>query len=208
MDFIDGEDLASIISKSGAVSEAQMLEFKYDVEQAKALPDQIYPERSDIPDIDIAYYTTTGGKGLSASELERQWEDSLGVNLNHVVFNNSTDFYDRLNSDPPHMYRMATCGQFNDAHAYFTRMLARKDTAADSDWEYVLNMVKDAEVIIDQDERKQLYTQAEEILVKTKALILPLRWSKQLILTHPDIHPVESNLMRVERFEKWSVIDE
>jgi oligopeptide transport system substrate-binding protein len=190
-----------------AMSGLPVPELSYDVQTANDLLDEVYPNRNEIPEIVISYYTSTGGKGLIATELERQWEENLGVTVEHLPFADSSEFTARIYADPPNIYRASVCGDYNDANAYYDPDDVMERLMTRSGWsdETFSAAIESAASSMDQDLRGRLYAQAEEILVKSQAVILPLRWSRRYVLTQPYLHPVESHLVQVERFEKWSI---
>ncbi len=68
-------------------------------------------------------------------------------------------------------------------------------------------LILQAEGTTDQMERNQKYAMAEEILVKTQAVVLPMMWEQENYLTHPYVNSTDSHLRHLDRFEKWSIND-
>ena len=105
------------------------------------------------------------------------------------------------------VYRGCWCGFYNDAHAYFNLGGLFSELLARTGWEDAefTKLIEDAARTTDQMERNQLYAKAEEILVKTQAVVLPLYWSQETYLTQPYVNSTDSHLVDVDRFEKWSI---
>ena len=61
-------------------------ELDYDPESAIDLLDQVYPDRSEIPTIQIGYYGVSEMRKIVATEIQRQWEETLGVNVEVTHF--------------------------------------------------------------------------------------------------------------------------
>ena len=81
MDFMDGENLAEVIQSEGAIPE-----LAYDGELANELLDQVYPDRSEIPTVQLGYSPVLGSWKIEATEIVRQWEETLGVNVELLPF--------------------------------------------------------------------------------------------------------------------------
>jgi oligopeptide transport system substrate-binding protein len=65
-------------------------------------------------------------------------------------------------------------------------------------------LVKQAATEADPAKRVDLYAQAEEILVKTDAVIAPIYWYTNLDLTKPYVvHP--SSISDRQYFEQWDI---
>ena len=83
------------------------------------------------------------------------------------------------------------------------------DLIARTGWEDVEfnKLIEDAEGTTNQPQRNTLYAKAEEILVKSQAVVLPLVWYQENYLTQPYVNSTDSHLVRFDRFEKWSISD-
>ncbi|MDF1513306.1 MAG: ABC transporter substrate-binding protein, partial [Anaerolineae bacterium] len=152
-----------------AMSGEDIPDLAYDVEAAQKLLDQVYPDRSEIPTIYIAYNEVFGKQHTVAAEIRRQWEETFGVRVELRSYDTYSEYLEAMQSNPANVYRIGFCGQYNDAHAYFTLYDVMINLITRSGWNNVEFSIRigEAEATTDQMLRNQLYARAEEILVKT-----------------------------------------
>ena len=145
---------------------------------------------------------------IAATEIQRQWEDTLGVKVELVFFDTYAVYIETMSTNPTHVYQRSWRGFYNDAHAYLNLRGLFSELLARSGWEDAefTKLIEDAARTTDQMERNQLYAKAEEILVKTQAVVLPMMWEQEKYLTHPYVNSTDSHLRHLDRFEKWSII--
>ncbi len=192
-----------------AVSGEVIPELAYDSESAIELLDQVYADRSEIPTVQIAYPSVVGSWKIEATEIQRQWEETLGVNVELLPIDEFPVYLDTISTNPPHVYRYWMCGAYDDANAIYDLGDYMHGLMTRTGWKNrdFAMLVFQAEITADQMERNQKYAMAEEILVKTEAVVLPVVWEQGNYLTQPYVNSTESYLVRIERYEKWSISD-
>jgi oligopeptide transport system substrate-binding protein len=207
-----GDEVARWFSPVGAravptVEEYATLGVAYDPDEASALLDLVYPDRSQMESITLAS-ASHGSHPEMAAALQAQWEDVLGVEVELELIDNFGDYLDLIQTDAPQVWRLGWCAYHPDAH-YFLSDYFHSDSANNyTNWSSgeFDSLVDEAALSTDTAARTEWYAQAEDLLVRQEAAIIPLRWSVQSALTQPHIQRTYSRLAGIERFEKWAVL--
>lgn len=129
------------------------------------------------------------------------WRDNLGVPVN-LVTQEPKVFFDTLATDPPQVWRLGWCMDYPDADN-FAQVFRSDSYLNDSKWSNPAfdKLVETAAHETDAARRKELYIQAEKILIEEDAVIAPLMWESQVELTKPR---VQRTFGLVQTFENWS----
>jgi len=93
------ENLRGGLAMSGEV----IPELAYDATSAVELLDQVYPDRNEIPTIQIGFYSYSGKHTIEATEIQRQWEETLGVQVELLPFDNYQDYMETMSTNSPHV---------------------------------------------------------------------------------------------------------
>jgi oligopeptide transport system substrate-binding protein len=192
---------------------------KYDPADGKRLIDEYAAEMGTTADqLDISlYFNTSSGHQKIAEALQQMWKDNLGVNVKLV--NQEWKVYLELTKslDTPQIWRMGWCQDYPDANNFDREVFSSNGSAnpVDADgnpagglmWKNAdyERLVKEAAVEADPVKRVELYAQAEEILVKTDAAIIPIYWYTRVTVTKAYVTRTFSVLGGMENINKWDI---
>ncbi len=147
-----------------------------------------YPNGQGLPPITLMYVTSTLNQSL-AQYVRQNWIDNLGVSVT-LSYTNPSDYYRLLRIDPPQIWRL-TClpGDYGyyDAYEFLNVCIYWFGRTPYGNW---TNLTYDALLNLaartaDLNTRKSLYRQAEEILVETDAVELPLYYGANGMAAKP-----------------------
>jgi oligopeptide transport system substrate-binding protein len=191
---------------------------KYDAADAKAQLQAYLDEKgttADALDLTLMYNTSSGHQAI-AEAIQQMWKDNLGVNVKVVNQEWKVYLVTTKSKDTPQIFRMGWCLDYPDANNWDREVMSVNGSMnpADKDGNPVggINwkndtfeeLVKQAAVEADPAKRVDLYSQAEEILVKTDAAIAPIYWYTNLDLTKPYVtHP--PSISDRQYFEFWDI---
>jgi oligopeptide transport system substrate-binding protein len=140
------------------------------------------------------------------------WKANLGVDVK--IVNQEWAVYLVTTKDPvatPQIFRMGWCQDYPDADNFEMAVhFGGSQNPADGgglnwnnpDYE---KLIQDAAVEADPAKRLDMYAQAEEILVKTDAALLPIYWYTRVTVTKPYVTRTFSVLGGLEHIEKWDL---
>ena len=152
----------------------------YDVAQAQQwLSDAGYPGGQGFPSLDVTFaeFDEEGGRNFVPFLTSLNWQDNLDIDVGLTVLKQSV-FMNRLQTDPPPLWYLRWCTDRPvqvDAH-HFLYDAVETYRLAHGNWtnNTYENLLAQAVTTSDPDQRVALYAQAEEILVETDVVILPL----------------------------------
>jgi oligopeptide transport system substrate-binding protein len=183
----------------------------YDPDEAIELLDSVYPNRAQMPSILLAS-TSYGIRSEIAETVRMMWKETLEVDVDLELFDDFGDYMDRLDEDTPQLWGMGQYPEQADAHYFLDEMF---HSGADVQYTHWSNDVFDALVdqaarSTDTEARMGWYAEAEDILVNQDAVVIPLYWHAESVLTQPYIYRTYSQIGtfgRIERFETWAVLE-
>jgi oligopeptide transport system substrate-binding protein len=169
-------------------------------------------QTADSLDITLMFNTSSGHQKI-AEAIQQMWADTLGVNVK--LTNQEWKVYLNTIRDPvgtPQIFRLGWCQDYPDANNFLKEDAGFGGSANPSEgggfnwnnptYEDLLNQ---AALETDSKKRTDLYSQAEEILVKTDAAMIPIYWYTAVQVTKPYIDRTYSVIQR-QSFEKWDVM--
>jgi len=175
------------------------LGIRFDPEAARAELQSYLDETGQTADqLDIMVMSNNSGTAQRVSEASQQmWATNLGLNVELV--NQEWAVYLTTTSGPatPQVFRLTWCYDYPDENNFVREVFASGGGANGTDaagnpsggvmWknDTFEALVAQAAVEPVTDARRDLYAQAEEILVDTDAVIIPLYWSSYSMLTKP-----------------------
>jgi oligopeptide transport system substrate-binding protein len=180
---------------------------KFDAAKAKALLAEAgYPDGKGLPEITLMYNTSEGHKKI-AEAIQQMWKTNLGVEVK--VANQEWKVYLKtLQTDSPQIWRLGWCQDYPDENNFIKEVFRTggAETKA-TNWSNPEfdKLVDEAGRETDLAKRLALYVKAEEILVKTDAVMIPIYWYTRVTLTKPYVTRTFSVLGGLEHIEKWSV---
>lgn len=136
--------------------------------------------------------------------LQAMWKENLGVDV-QLTTQEWAVFLKTLDEDPPQIYRLGWCADYTDADNFLNGVF--RSTSGNNHTKWASpdfdKLVDQAAVEPDVAKRLALYRQAEELLVKTDAAIIPIYWYTRVSLTKPNVVRTFASTDGDERFEKW-----
>ena len=178
----------------------------YDPAQARLwLAAAGYPEGRGLPPITLAYNAHALHQAV-AEELRRSWAENLGVTVTLSSTASFQDYTALLNSDPPQVWRLGWVADHPDAYnvlydpllPYRARFGGWRNPTYDA-------LLAQAAQTADLSARRLLYAQAEEILVETDAVLLPLYYFADGLATRPHLERTYSDYGFGGRVVDWRI---
>jgi oligopeptide transport system substrate-binding protein len=205
-----GQEPAQWFARPGLTAAPTMathpdLGVKYDPERAKQLLDEVYPDRSQMPPITLMMNQVEGHVKIGEA-IANMWKTTLDVEV-QLAQQEWRVYLTTLSEDPPQVWRLGWCQDYPDANN-FDKEVFRSDSAQNNTrWgnEEFDRLVDEAAKETDEAKRRELYAQAEEILVETDAAIIPIYWYTTVAVTKPYVQRTYSVLGGLQHIEKWDI---
>ncbi len=191
---------------------------KSDVAAAKAdLQSYLDEKKLTVDQLDITLmFNTSSGHQKIAEALQQMWKDNLGLNVKLVNQEWAVYLATVKGADTPQIWRMGWCPDYPDANNYDREVFAANGSSnpytngkpsggvfwANPTYE---DLLKKAAVETDNTKRVELYAQAEQILVYTDAVIIPIYWYAANRVTKPYVVRTYG-VGGSEEFAKWDII--
>jgi oligopeptide transport system substrate-binding protein len=143
-----------------------------------------YPNGQGLPPITLMYNTFTGHEAI-AQVVRQDWIDNLNVTVS-LSSTNWSDYQDLLGTDPPQVWRLGYCADHQDAYSFLHDFIANWRVSF-GNWSNATydDLLSQAAGASDSNTRKSLYEQAQEILVETDAVMLPIYYYANGVATRP-----------------------
>ena len=150
-------------------------------------------------------HNTSEGHAKIAQAIQQMWSETLGINV-EIANQEWATYLATVREDAPQIYRLGWCADYLDAHNYNSDVWRSTSSFNNTNWasEEYDNLVDTAVTLSDTEERRELYAQAENILVYHDAAISPIYWYTNVQMTKPNISRTFSVLFQ-DRYEKWDV---
>ncbi len=172
---------------------------KYDPTDAKAQLQAYLDENGQTADqVDLTLmFNTSSGHQRIAEAIQAMWKDNLGLNVKLVNQEWKVYLETVKGKDTPQIWRMGWCPDYPDANNYDREVFASGGSSNPVDangnpqggltWknDTFEQLVVEAAKEMDPAKRVDLYAQAEEILSKTDAVIIPIYWYTSVQVTKP-----------------------
>ena len=218
-----GQEPAQWFSRPGLAAAPTMadhpdLGVKSDPEAAKADLQSYLDEKGiTAADVDLTLmFNTSSGHQKIAEAIQQMWKDTLGLDVK-LVNQEWAVYLETVDSlDTPQIFRLGWCLDYPDANNFIREVFASGGNANgvddagnpsggvmwyNADFEA---LVKDAALETDPAKRLDMYSQAEEILVYTDAVMAPIYWYTRVTVTKPYITRT-FGVGGHEKFEKWDL---
>jgi oligopeptide transport system substrate-binding protein len=155
----------------------------YDPRQAQELLAQAgYPGGRGFPDVQAL--VSQGGAWVPVAErLQGFWRENMGIDLTWETLERAA-FYDRLDSQPPHMFFYGWGADYPDPDSFLRLGPLLRQTG----WQHeaYAALVDRARAMTDQEERLAMYRQADRMLVQ-EAAIMPFSYARWHLLIKPRV---------------------
>jgi oligopeptide transport system substrate-binding protein len=163
----------------------------YNPTQAQGwLSDAGYPGGTGLPEITLMHNTSDGHKRI-AEYVRDSWYNTLGVSatIQSLPWN---DYLDFIRTGSAQIWRLGWCMDYPDANNFLNDGINRNNYGGWNNATYE-NLLDQAALEQDPNVRKGLYKQAEEILVETDAMMMPLYYYATVAATKPYLERTYSN---------------
>lgn len=171
-------------------------------ELALALADLGLSDPSELPPITILYNTSSAHQAIFEA-IQAMWADELGVQTELTVQEFAT-YLDQRPTFP--VWRAGWCSDYPDAHNFLYDVYHSSSTNNDTGFtsaEYDA-LVEQAAGETDTAVRRDLYAEAERILVNEAAAIAPIYFYSSNEMTKPYVERTFSSGNQ-QRFENWDI---
>ncbi len=172
---------------------------KYNVEDAKAQLKSYLDEKGQTADqVDLTLmFNTSSGHQRIAEAIQAMWKDNLGLNVKLTNQEWKVYLETLQGKDTPQIWRNGWCIDYADANNFDAEVMLPGGSANPVDangapagglmWsdQAYNDLVNQAAQELDPVKRVDLYAQAETILVKTDAVIIPIYWYTTVGVTKP-----------------------
>jgi oligopeptide transport system substrate-binding protein len=176
-----------------------------EIEQAEqVLAESSYGSADQLPEVTLVTNQVEGHVHI-AEAIQQMWQENLGAKVN-LVTQEWKVYLETLDEDPPQVWRLGWCQDYPDADN-FARGVFRSDSGNNhTQWvnEEYDRIVDEAARETDVAKRKELYIQAEKILIEDEAVIVPLYWYTRVEVTKPGVTRT-FGAGGQESFEKWTL---
>jgi oligopeptide transport system substrate-binding protein len=190
---------------------------KFDAAKAKAdLQSYLDEKKLTVDQLDITLmFNTSSGHQKIAEALQQMWKDNLGLSVKLVNQEWAVYLATVKGADTPQIWRMGWCPDYPDANNYDREVFAANGSSNPYTngkpsggifWNNPTyeDLMAKAAVETDNTKRVELYSQAEEILVYTDAVIIPIYWYASNRLTKPYVVRTYG-VGGQEEFAKWDI---
>jgi oligopeptide transport system substrate-binding protein len=170
---------------------------------------------ADQLDLTLMFNTSSGHQQI-AEALQQMWKDTLGVNVKLVNQEWAVYLETVKGANTPQIWRMGWCPDYPDANNYDREVFAENGSSNPYTggkpsggifWfnqEYEDLMAQGA-LETDNAKRVEIYSKAEEILVYTDAVIIPIYWYSRNTCTKPYVVRT-FGVGGQEEFTKWDIL--
>lgn len=152
-----------------------------------------------------AAYNDSANHSQIMQAIQQMWADTLGIQVQLSGLDSST-YFSVVSEDAPQVYRSGWCSDYPDADN-FLRGVFRSDSGQ-NDSGFVNAefdaLVDQARQETDLETRRDLYAQAEDILVLEQGGIIPIYWYTFVQLTKPNVVRTFPAL-GYQRWAKWDI---
>jgi oligopeptide transport system substrate-binding protein len=176
-----------------------------DLEKAQEfLAASSYGSADALPEITLMHNESAGHARI-AEAIQQRWKENLGADVN-IATQEWKVYLETLDEDSPQVWRLGWCDDYPDA-SNFAKDVFRSDSANNNtEWvsERFDELVDQAALETDLEVRKELYAEAEKILVEEDAAIIPIYWYTDVQLTKPYVNRTFGGGGQ-QAYEKWTM---
>jgi len=172
----------------------------FNVEKAKTLLDEAgYKDRSKFPRLVLSINTNEDHKRI-AENVQAQLKRNLALEIE--IRNEEWKVYlNTLKTNPEHIWRMGWVGDFPDPDNFMDLMTSYSDQNR-TRWgnPNYDKLVEQAKSEFDPEKRKELYDQAQRIMVEVDVPVVPLYFGVQNKIIKPRVKNYPVNVLMVYRY--------
>jgi oligopeptide transport system substrate-binding protein len=182
-------------------------DYAADVEAAKALLDEYLADEGitidELPPITLMHNESEGHARI-AQAVQQQWADALGVEV-QIATQEWGVYLETLGEDAPQIFRLGWGWDYPDANSFLYDVFHSSSGNNNTNWtsEEFDALVEEARLLSDQEARRDLYAQADDILVWDDAAIAPIYFYTSLRMFNPEITERTYSVLGYEVYAKW-----
>ncbi len=173
---------------------------------AAALTDLGYSSVDELNAIGITLtYNDTPTHAAIAQVVQQMWKDTLGVDVT-LSAQESTGYFSRLSEQYPQIARAGWCQDYSDANNFLYDVFYSQSSQNDPGFNNAEfdALVEQARTETDNDVRRDLYAQAENIFSLQEAGIAPIYWYANNFLVKPYVERANS-ITGNEAYYLWDI---
>jgi oligopeptide transport system substrate-binding protein len=159
---------------------------------------------ADLPEVTVVFGNSQANNSI-AQALQVMWQATLGVT---VILNplDTTTYWSTMAEDGGMVHAAGWCPDYNDANNYTRDVMYSTGIYNYGRWnspEFDA-LVDEARSSTDDARRRELYAQAEQLMVVDEAAVMPLYWNGIATLTKPNVSRTFSP-NNVHAIWKWDI---
>lgn len=160
----------------------------------------------DLPTITLMH-NTSAAHATVAQAIQQMWKETLGIEA-QIASQDSQVFNETLRRDAPNVYRSGWCYDYPDASSFIGDVYRSSgpDSNNHTGWgpEEFYALLDEAAVSSDPDVRRDLYAQAEGMLVKEAAAMAPIYFYTLQQMTQTYVTR-SYDAARLEKLNTWDI---
>ncbi len=163
-----------------------------------------YGSADALPEITLMHNESAGHARI-AEAIQQMWKEALGADVN-IATQEWKVYLETLEEDSPQVWRLGWCDDYPDA-SNFAKDVFRSDSGNNHTWwgsDEFDALVDEAARVTDPETRKELYAQAEKILVEDEAAMIPIYWYTGVEVTKPYVNRTFGRGGQ-NYYEKWTM---
>lgn len=181
-----------------------------DAAAAQALLQEYLDERGiTVAELEpiVLMHNQSEAHALIAQAIQQMWADTLGITA-EIQTQEWGVYLETLATDAPQIYRLGWGWDYPDANSFiYDVYFSRNEGAVRSNWSNAEfdALVIEAQTLSDFEARKDLYAQAEDILVNQDAVLAPIYFYTTLRMFNPEITDRTYSKLGYEVYAKWDL---
>jgi oligopeptide transport system substrate-binding protein len=182
-------------------------DYAADAAAAQALLQEYLDENGitigDLPPVTLMHNESEGHARI-AQAVQQQWADTLGVEV-QIATQEWGVYLETLNEDAPQIFRLGWGWDYPDANSFLYDVFHSSSGNNNTNWtdaEFDA-LVEEARQLSDQEARRELYAQADDILSWDASAISPIYYYTQLRMFNPEITTRTYSVLGHEVYAKW-----
>ncbi len=161
----------------------------------------------EIPPITLMH-NTSAAHATIAQAVQQMWQETLGIEI-QISAQDAQAYNETLRRDAPNVWRLGWCYDYPDAASFINDVFRTKgpDSNNHTGWgtDEFYALLDEAGITEDTEARRELYAQAEYMLVNESAAIAPIYYYTSQQMTKPYVERSYA-VNRVERLDKWDIV--
>lgn len=179
-----------------------------DPEAAKAELQSYLDEKGitvdQMPAMTLAHNESAAHAAI-ATAIQQMWAETLGVNV-EISSQEWGVYLETLSADAPQIWRLGWGWDYPDANSFVYDVFHSSSGNNNTNWSNAEfdALIEEARLLNDNEARKDLYAQAEHILVNTDAAVAPIYFYTTLRMNNPALTERTYSLLGFEVYAHWN----